>query len=268
MTTDENFDQPVDRSPSAESSLEDRVPEPATPDDNALLVSERVVDADGLFDTAFYARQAGISGSRAELIGHYLTTGELALLSPSPDFDSRFYCHAYPDVVRSGVSPLLHYILHGRAERRYATQAQFRRDGSRLEVSGLFDAAVFAWNRGRPARPGLSTAEDYLVGRDHGAATGEGFDSEFYRSAYDDAASHAAPILHYIDIGRAELRVPNPHELQNRIDAGRNRFNQRHYLGQVRERFPGQPLPADPLRHYILTGCRLGLDPAPDFSAD
>ena len=48
-----------------------------------LPAQAQVVAADPLFDEAFYGRALGISGSRLDLVTHYLTTGEAALLSPS-----------------------------------------------------------------------------------------------------------------------------------------------------------------------------------------
>ena len=237
-----------------------------------LPAQAQAIAADPLFDEAFYARALGISGSRLELAAHYLATGEAALLPPSPAFDVRFYRDANPDVVQGGSSPLLHYLVHGRDERRYPNRQALRRDAGRVAASGLFDARAYAWDRGRPAQPGFSDVEDYLVSRDHHAPIGGAFDSAFYARAYDDvlgeASGHAMPILHYIEVGRAELRVCTERQLDQRVQAGRTRFNERFYLDGWRRRFPGQPAPADPLEHYVLTGCRLGLDPAPDFCAD
>lgn len=232
----------------------------------------QMVAADRLFDEAFYARALGISGSRLDLVTHYLTTGEAAMLSPSPEFDVRFYREANPDVAQGGGSPLLHYLVHGREEGRYPNRRTLRRDAERVTASGLFDARAYAWDRGRPARAGLSDVEDYLVGRDHRAAVGEAFDGTFYAEAYEDvlgeASGHAAPILHYLDIGRAQSRVCTEQQLFQHQQAQRDHFNRRFYLDQYQRRFPGQPLPDDALRHYILTGSRLGLDPAPDFSSE
>lgn len=247
-------------------------PADAPEGDAGLPARAKMVAADRLFDEAFYARTLGISGSRLDLVTHYLTTGEAAMLSPSPEFDVRFYREANPDVAQGGGSPLLHYLVHGREERRYPSRRALRRDADRVTASGLFDARAYAWDRGQPARPGLSDVEDYLVGRDHRAAVGEAFDGAFYAEAYEDvlgeASGHAAPILHYIAVGRAELRVCTQWQLDQRVEAGRIRFNERFYLDQWRRQFPGQPAPADPLEHYILAGCRLDLDPAPDFCAD
>lgn len=232
----------------------------------------QMVAADRLFDEAFYARALGISGSRLELVAHYLATGEAAMLPPSPEFDVRFYREANPDVAQGGGSPLLHYLVHGREERRYPNRRALRRDAERVTASGLFDPRSYAWDRGRPARAGLSDVEDYLVGRNHCAAVGEAFDGTFYATAYEDvlgeASGYAAPILHYIDIGRVQSRVCTEQQLLRHLETQQDHFNERYYLDQYQRRFPGQPLPEDALRHYILTGSRLGLDPAPDFSSE
>ena len=236
-----------------------------------LSDAARLIAADDLFDRAFYSREAGVAGSRADLVAHYLATGEAAALSPSPEFDVRFYWDTNPDVMQNGGSPLLHYLTHGRAERRYANRRQLQRDAGRVEASGLFDARIYAWDRGQATLPGLSDIEDYLVTRNHRAPIGDLFDSVFYSRAYDDVLGpdgHGIPILHYIAVGRAQHRVCTGHQLFRQIEAGRSRFNERYYLAQFRSRFPDKPLPAEPLQHYILTGSFLGLDPAPDFSAD
>lgn len=235
------------------------------PPDGLLSPSVQVLADSPLFDPAFYARQAAIEGTPAELAHHYLTLGEAALLLPSPGFDPRFYRDYHPDVAQTGMSPLLHYILHGRQENRYPNPARLRSDARRLAASGLFDARTYAWNRGRPPLPGLSDAEDYLVGRDHQVPAGDGFDSRLYAQLYPDAlAGHAMPVLHYLDIGRAQHRIASQHDLHQRRQVFHGRFNARHYLGQLP---PGAQV-ADPLEHYMLHGSLLGLDPAPDFSAD
>jgi len=240
---------------------------------DALLASAQLIGAEALFDEAFYAAASGVGGGRGDLVTHYLTIGEPAFVSPSLEFDVRFYRDTNPDVVRSGGSALVHYLTHGRHERRYPNRRRLQRDAERVTASGLFDARVYAWDRGRPAQAGLSEAEDYLVARNHRAPIGQQFDGEFYARVYDDLSdpgftAPVIPILHYIDIGRAQLRVCNDRQLKREIEAGRTRFNEHYYLDQFRNQFPDDPLPADPLRHYILTGNRLGLDPAPDFSGD
>ncbi len=255
---------------------ENETPENAVPeneeDGQELLARVRLVAADSLFDDTFYALALGIAGSRSELIAHYLATGEAALLSPTSEFDVRFYRDTNPDVAASGGSALVHYLVHGRAERRYATRQQLERDAALVAASGLFDVRVYAWYRGRPVRPGLSDIEDYLIGRNHRAPIGDAFDSGFYARMYADTLAepggYAMPILHYIATGRAEFRVCNEYQLQQQMQIARLRFNERTYLDQFRRRFADQPTPSDPVLHYILVGRHIELDPAPDFCAD
>ncbi len=225
----------------------------------ALLINE------SMFDEAFYARQAGVSGSRAELIDHYMEIGEAALLSPSQNFDTAFYRSINPDVVQANISPLMHYLNYGRFEQRYANRMALRRDADLVAASGLFNSASYTWDRVRATFPGLSDIENYLAARDYLAPIGDAFDSQFYLNAYDDALSdYAVPILHYIHVGRAEHRVRNRRELDDAMRVESSGFNERFYLNQ----FPAGQAPGRPLEHYILVGSRTGLDPAPDFSTD
>ena len=218
-----------------------------------------------LFDAAYYAHAAGLSGTQAELLDHYLQSGEARGLSPSAGFDVRLYALLNPDVTQSGGSLLRHYATYGHVERRYATRAALAKDAEAVEASGLFDAAVFARHHGALPRAGLSLIEAYLAARDGNAPTGNAFDSPFYQTTYPDMQDYPAlPILHFIRTGRAERRLNNAYELQHRIDVCRPGFHEGYYRAQLP---PGEH-PEDALRHYILDGAQRGFDPAPDFSSE
>ena len=218
-----------------------------------------------LFEPSFYASAAGIKGTAEELAQHYLSVGEPALLTPSAEFDPASYRQFYPDVARTGMSPLLHYERHGRQENRYCSMAALRADAERIERSGLFDRRTYAWRRGRPPMRGLSDIEDYLIRRDTPMPVVAGFDSDAYESMYPGClAGYAAPILHYLDVGMRQDRVFSREELARRKELMRPRFNARFYLAQ----FPPDAPVDDPLEHYTLEGARQGLAPAPDFCAD
>ncbi|GGB51788.1 hypothetical protein GCM10011502_26170 [Oceanisphaera marina] len=49
---------------------------------------------------------------------HYLKCGGFEGRNPSPDFDSRDYLNANPDVAVAGFNPLYHYLRFGQAEKR------------------------------------------------------------------------------------------------------------------------------------------------------
>lgn len=76
-------------------------------------------DPHPLFDSAWYASQLA-SDEPVNPLTHYLQ-GANPGLSPNPLFDHRAYVRAHDDVARSGMSPLAHYVLYGRDERRAPT---------------------------------------------------------------------------------------------------------------------------------------------------
>jgi glycosyltransferase involved in cell wall biosynthesis len=231
---------------------------------NDLADDIDAVDRSGLFDDQFYARVSGAEGNRRELVRHYLMYGESELLSPSGDFDIVFYRLANPDVVKNGMSPLLHYIRHGRPEGRYPNQKRLSVDVAKIEATGLFDHRLFSHRYKAVGSSGLTDVEFYLMG-DVVLPGNAFFDEEFYVDAYEDARDYPGkPLLHYIAVGMRQSRVATPEELRQRRLAMRELFDAEYYLAQ----FPAGERPTDPLDHYILHGARLGLDPSPDFSVD
>ncbi len=218
-----------------------------------------------LFDPGFYAAQAGLEGRpAADLAAHYLAVGESQGLPPSEQFDPKYYLANNADVRSHAVSPLTHYIRFGAQEKRYPNRARLRADAQYLEESGMFDPRAFVRNRGRPGHPGLSPAEDYLMGRD-GVAIGDAFDSLAYAKWYaSEMAGYVVPVLHYLEIGLPQNRVATLNELRERRAMMARRFNAAHYLSQL----PEGKEPADPIEHYILHGFLLGYEPEANFSAD
>lgn len=70
------------------------------------------------------------------------------------------------------------------------------------------------------------------------------FDAEFYRAAYSDVAeSLGDPLVHYLEKGAIEGRIPHP------------KFDVAYYLEQCAR---GGERPANPLLHYIRTGAARG----------
>lgn len=105
-------------------------------------------DPNADFDTAFYRRQSG--ATRLDPLRHYLAVGARAGLDPSSTFSTQMYLLRYDDVRNSGINPLLHYRLDGRAEGRIATAVS---GDPRLWVplAGLPEAKIWAYPaEGRP----------------------------------------------------------------------------------------------------------------------
>ncbi|MGE6386232.1 hypothetical protein ACQKEN_11275 [Pseudomonas sp. NPDC078416] len=76
----------------------------------------------GIFDEnwylAFYEDVASDPAFSQDPLAHYLLHGGYEGRNPCADFNSAAYLNAFQDVRDSGINPLLHYILYGRAEDR------------------------------------------------------------------------------------------------------------------------------------------------------
>jgi|GEM_PF-3672798 len=75
---------------------------------------------DFLFDKEYYLNvQTGLKGtSEEELFIHYLTAGWKEGNNPSTKFDTKFYLNTNPNVKKSKINPLIHYVCFGRDEGR------------------------------------------------------------------------------------------------------------------------------------------------------
>ncbi|MCA0998662.1 rhamnan synthesis F family protein [Alloyangia pacifica] len=81
------------------------------------LLAARRLNKSRYFDPAWYcAHTPGVSARGAAR--HYLAQGAAAGADPGPEFSSRGYLAANPDVAAAAVNPLLHYEDYGRAEGR------------------------------------------------------------------------------------------------------------------------------------------------------
>lgn len=67
-----------------------------------------------LFDSEFYAKRYNIQDEN--LLLNYLFEGYKKGYSPSIDFNGEKYLEDYPNVKKSGMNPLVHYVLYGKEE--------------------------------------------------------------------------------------------------------------------------------------------------------
>lgn len=87
--------------------------------DDTVGADAAVLLASHLFDYYYYTEQAGLVGEdRTKAVHHYLDTGWKFGLDPGPDFSTRGYLRAHPDVALAGINPLVHYVRHGSTEGR------------------------------------------------------------------------------------------------------------------------------------------------------
>jgi glycosyltransferase involved in cell wall biosynthesis len=85
----------------------------------------RLVRNSGLFDADWYREQSPRLGVDVDLLDHFLKKGGFEGRSPSAKFDVKLYLLWYADVRKLGLNPLVHYLLHGKSEkRRYLATAE------------------------------------------------------------------------------------------------------------------------------------------------
>ena len=116
-------------------------------------------------------------------IDHYAAQGWREGKDPNPNFSTTWYLAQYPDVAAAGTNPLLHYLRHGRAERR---RMKLLRESEPPAAELLREPSVAALLRGP-----------------------EGVDPVWYRSKYPDVEHEIDPVVHYISKGWREGRDPN-----------------------------------------------------------
>jgi chromosome segregation ATPase len=81
----------------------------------------RMVRESGYFDAGYYLRNyPDVAKSGMDAVVHYLRHGALEGRNPSERFDTAGYLARYPDVAaeRNRLNPLVHFLTHGRAEGR------------------------------------------------------------------------------------------------------------------------------------------------------
>jgi len=130
----------------------------------------------------------------------------MAQRDPHPRFNARWYKKKYPDVAESGMKPLDHYRVYGKAEGRLPgpdVESSVGRASGRLQM--LYLAIRSAVRSAGGIRP--------LIGKAMAVARREGwfdpgFDEKFYLEHYPDIAQAGVdPYRHYIERGRAEGRM-------------------------------------------------------------
>jgi len=227
-----------------------------------------------LFDAAYYRSQAEPDQRPTNLLAHYLTQGRT--LAPNPLFSPDHYVAQFPELVESGINPLVHYRAVGVA--------------SRATPHLLFDVEHY---RRQLRERGLPQPDDplahYLVSAPAGVSPHRLFDANFYCSSHPEVeAEGLPPLVHFLLVG--EARDWNPHAWFHtryyrrgrgkRVPATENAlvhyvrhgaeedraphpaFDPAYYRAACREQQPATS-PSDPLVHFLQQGLATGCNPHP-----
>lgn len=88
----------------------------------AIKRQSALIEASQWFDAKWYLAQypdiASDTKMSANPARHYLLMGGFEGRNPGPGFDSAYYLQHNPDVVESGINPLVHYLKFGEKEQR------------------------------------------------------------------------------------------------------------------------------------------------------
>jgi glycosyltransferase involved in cell wall biosynthesis len=176
---------------------------------------------------------------------HYASIGWKEGRWPRQDFDTAYYLESNRDVAKSGINPLLHYVLFGKIEgRRSVPPCSTAEPQSFSRVRGHWRQL-----RERMARiPVLAQHLRPASAASHPVLRAE-FDAEFYLTEYADiTALGVDPLKHFLRFGWQEGRRP------------RRDFDTKYYL----ETNPDVAKSGmNPFLHYILTGKHEGRRSSP-----
>ena len=100
-----------------------KLPSPSSREDESYYID--LIQSSGLFDRDFYSdRYPDIARSNVDPLLHYLRTGGFEGRDPGPSFSSSFYMSYYEDVKGTGLNPLVHFLKFGKQEGRTVQSEQ------------------------------------------------------------------------------------------------------------------------------------------------
>jgi len=204
-----------------------------------VLRYSRLTDRSGLFDRNHYLSQnPDVAKSGVNPLKHYLICGAKEGRDPHSLFSSRYYLSQNPDVAGAGVNPLAHYLARGAREGR--------------DPHPLFSTWYYVSQNPDVAKDECNPLVHYWKrGAKEGRDPHPLFSTRYYLSQNPDVARQGVnPLVHYLEHGAKEGRDPHP------------LFSTRYYLSQNPD-VAGQGV--NPLVHYLEHGAYEAKDPHPTF---
>lgn len=201
------------------------------------------------FDTEWYLKNYPEAKATTSAYAHYDAIGWRNGYNPCSHFWTHWYLEKNPDVLASGMNPLIHYENHGEEEGR--------------SPSPLFDPHWYT-NRHRSELCGMRPLAHYITtGRSEGlhttaqialeASLPQCFDEQWYIANYPEAAGAASAYEHYDTVGWRKGYDPCSH------------FWTTWYVEKHPEVLASG---MNPLRHYVMHGVRDGWAPSPLFDVN
>ncbi|KQS80555.1 hypothetical protein ASG25_02940 [Rhizobium sp. Leaf384] len=162
------------------------------------------------YDPNFYFSTNGYAAAHTAAAGmnpldYYHTTGWKLGDDPSVNFDTELYLLMNPDVAKSGLDPLEHYLSigHGQGRTVYAAIGD--------QIVNGFDEEYYLLANPSVAKSGMTALQHYqTVGWQQGLRPNAYFDPSYYLASNPDvAASGVEPLAHFMAVGWMQGRDPS-----------------------------------------------------------
>jgi glycosyltransferase involved in cell wall biosynthesis len=166
----------------------------------------------GIFDQLGYIARAG-EETRGDPIGHYLETGWRFGLEPNDSFPGTFLLPYFAAIGAYGPPAITWLILRSAGWPMYTSRGEIEYRAHRVRHSGFFSDSYYSAQLS-PGAKDLDPAIHYVaVGERLGLAPSPDFDPSYYLDRNPDvAATGINCLLHFIDYGSTEGRMPKPAE--------------------------------------------------------
>ena len=174
------------------------------------------------FDEKYYLKKyPTIKKSGINPLQHYILFGTKENKIPSPKFnkiyktlknsewfDEKYYLKKYPTIKKSGINPLIHYILFGTKENKIPSP-KFNKIYKTLKNSEWFDEKYYLKKYPTIKKSGINPLQHYILfGYKKGYNPSLNFDGNFYLNSYEDVKNSGYnPLVHYVLYGKNGRRM-------------------------------------------------------------
>ena len=169
---------------------------------------------DAHFDAAYYsAKNPDVERSGVDPLSHFMDFGWKEGRDPANWFSTQYYLKSNPDIARSKVNPFLHYLMFGKDQGRIPI---FDASLSDEVVAQAFDASYYLSQYPDIQLAGVDPMKHFLEqGWQEGRDPNGWFSTRYYLKTYPDVVDlKVNPLLHYLKFGKAEARRPAPPSLE------------------------------------------------------
>ena len=221
----------------------------------------------GLFDPVYYVNQLGKEVGVISALEHFLNMGAAQGLSPMFGFNSKDYRELNADIQElSDANSFVHYVLFGRAEKRYYNRTILKQDAALLRSSRYFDSDWYL--SFAPSELGDFDPQGHFLtdGWRKDLPPNRDFDYKLYLNCYSDAReSDKPPFLHYLMQDEGRISSSSNADLAVAAVLATDEFDPEFYRARYKGIIPNNISEA---LHYCCEGRRMLTDPNGSFNTE